>query len=198
MGKLVRSNEELNVSLDALVSEYRKNLGYKDNISSPLIAYYNIESDKKNKFKRADNIAAYLIATHLPTVIQSWFNDIISYDPDSGLYAFNVKHDIRKDFREDYDKEANLNAMLEIMLAATPMKKFDADGFVEETYDNRTLVKTSLFYALNKELEVMPEEDYIKYLKNPYYLLDYLVNKYSTSGVHSNRYENIVHSFIDR
>lgn len=198
MGRLVRSNEDLNISLDALVNEYRACLNYKDDITSPLIAYYNIEADKQQSFLMPDNIAAYLIATHLPVIIQSWLNDVIGYDPDSGLYAFNVKHDIREDYREDYDKEANLNAMLEIMLAATPLKKFDADGYEEEVYENRTLVKTSLFYSINKELEVMPESDYVEYLKNPYYLIDYLVKKYAHTGSHANRYENIIHSFLDK
>lgn len=197
-GYLVRSDSELNNSLKALIKTTKRYANYTDDIISPLVNYLTIELKKEEYFKSPNLLANYLIINHLPTIIQSWFKDIIHYNTDSGLYEFNVKHDIRNDWKDTDDKEAELNAMLEIMLKATPLCKFNADGEVEDRLNNRTLNRNTLFASISEEINAMPEDAYIGYLENPYSLIDYLVGKYSNTGAHSELYQNVLHSFLDR
>lgn len=197
-GYLVRSDAELNSSLKAVIKTTKRYSGYTDDIISPLVNYLSIEFNKDEYFKSPNLLANYLIINHLPTVIQSWFKDIIHYNTNTGLYEFNVKHKIRQDYIDTDDKEAELNAMLEIMLQATPICKFNTEGEVEHVFQNRTLNRNALFAAISEELKVMPEDVYINYLSNPYSLLDYLINKYSNTGAHAELYQNIMHSFIEK
>ena len=77
------------------------------------------------------------------------------------------------------------------------MYKFNIDGTVDDDFDSRKhLTQQSFFAAFNKMLDNMDPKDYNSYISNPYYILDYMENKYLNSGAHGTLEDNIIHSFM--
>lgn len=195
-GFLVRNNVQLNAAFSNLSDTSKEYCSTIDEYSS-IAMYLDIKANKDEYLAMPFLVAQYLLAEHLPLVVQSWFKNLVKYNTDTNKYEFNIKDKVRQDYRDDSEKEAELSSTLEIMLQATPLKKFRSDGSIEEVIYNRTLTKTNLFYAINDELNAMSDADYIQYLKDPYYLIEYLVKKYTKDGVHSTLSENVIHSFIN-
>ena len=129
-----------------------------------------------------DRFSSYLLAFHMPLLINSWYNKIITYDPDTGQYEYNIHTKIRTDWNTDAfeEQEAELNNMLEIMLNATQLRDYGTSNvtFVPNIY----LTKNSFFYAIAKFSEYIAknqvdgQDHYAIFTENPYYVFEYVKN----------------------
>ena len=204
---LVRTNGDLNRIITALQEVSKAQLDVYDNPMSTLAYYFNMTKDDKTKQSYLNStpiIVNYLFAANMPEVINSWLSYLVKYDPNTKTYSLFVDSKIRRDWYDnDDDREAEFNSLLQLMCQSTPLIKFNANGEFEQAFENRPLTKTALMASMINEVQNMDEEDYEKYIDNPYYIIDYLVNKYVTGtgpktnkGAHADLFENVIHSFI--
>ena len=197
---LIRTDDDINDMLYVLQRKASRALFIGRNKVSELAFYINMtkNSDSYNKaLSETESMTNYLVAAHLPSVVNSWLSDLLYYDPATQKYSLNIKSNIRRDWTDNIDdKEAEMNSYLETMCKSTPLYRFNSDGSVNEEVSNMKLTKNAFFAAMNYELKNMPEEDYEKYIRDPYTLIDYLVRKYQNSGANHVLEESIMHSFV--
>lgn len=170
-------------------SEDLYDLQYEGNIGSSIQHYLDIQNNINNA--NADDIANYLIANHLPMVISVWFDDVISYDPDTNTYEFLQSHDISRDWTQE--KMPELNNILKLMLEATPL----IDGNFNEI--NVRLKQKDFIDSAIKIIQSMNHEDYQKFVKDPYYIIEYLTELFGPNMVPStvdNFSSNMMRSFV--
>lgn len=103
--------------------------------------------------------------------------DMIKYDHTTGEYSFNIAHKIRTDYRSDDDKEVNINGYLDRMLEATPIYAYDPDGPIEKS--NRIITRKAFLNAIANEVSKMPDDVLENFLRDPYTLFNYLIDKYT-------------------
>lgn len=199
---LATNDENTNVILSSMSNWFAETLSLNDGNSVSKLAFYiNLNKDSKTKasyLNDYESIAHYLIAAHMPTIVNSWFKDLLVYYPETDTYGLEVNSYVRRDwYDDDSQKEAQLNSLLKLLLEATPMTRFNLDGTVDYDFvSNKYLTSNSFFYAFDKELKQMSPKEYSTFIDNPYSIIDYLRKKYSNTGGHSTLYENIIHSFF--
>ena len=199
---IATNDDKADINLKSLMKISSQQLSIKNNSKISKLAFYlyytKDDSSKRDMINNYEMFAKYLIAAHLPTVINAWMSDIITYNNKDDKYSLNIKSQIKKDWNDEIDlKEAKLNSLLKILLENTPMYKFNIDGTVDDDFDSRKhLTQQSFFAAFNKMLDNMDPKDYNSYISNPYYILDYMENKYLHSGAHGTLEDNIIHSFM--
>ena len=129
-----------------------------------------------------DRFSSYLLAFHMPLVINSWYNKLISFDPETERYEFNINTKIRTDWNTDAfeEQEAEINNVLDLMLNATQLRDYGA-GYTDAPFiPNVYLTKGSFFYAISKFSEYLsnlPEDGdkhYSLFLNDPYYVFEYI------------------------
>lgn len=199
---IATNDDKADINLKSLMKISSQQLSIKNNSKTSKLAFYlyytKDDSTKRDMINNYELFAKYLIAAHLPTVINAWMSDIITYNNKDDKYSLNIKSQIKKDWNDEIDlKEAKLNSLLKILLENTPMYKFNIDGTVDDDFDSKKhLTQQSFFAAFNKMLDNMDPKDYNSYISNPYYILDYMENKYLNSGAHGTLEDNIIHSFM--
>ena len=130
-----------------------------------------------------ERFSNYLLAFHMPLIVNSWYNKLMIYDPETNQYEFNINTKIRTDWNTDAfeEQEAEINNVLELMLNATQLRDYCA-GTNDETapfIPNIYLTKNSFFYAVSKFAEHIMEtsddiDHYDMFMKDPYYMFEYI------------------------
>lgn len=175
------TSEHLTDCLNNIV-DWLKNFNAYTNDSSAINHYFSITvSDGENVSIKDDisieEIADYLMINHLPVVVNTWMRDMLKYDHTTGEYSFNIAHKIRTDYRSDDDKEVNINGYLDRMLEATPIYAYDPDGPIEKS--NRIITRKAFLNAIANEVSKMSDDVLENFLRDPYTLFNYLIDKYT-------------------
>lgn len=196
--KLTRTDQDLNIALNTLISSQKRIDGnYKDPVTSSLVQYLRIQNDKAFA-EKTRSVGAYLVINHLPLVVNSWLSDIFGFNTDTGKYEYAIKHDLRRNWKDDDDREAKMNKLLEELLGITEMQEFDERGRpIPSTSSKINLLnRNAWFYSVSKIKQEMPAEDFEKYLQSPKHIITYLLKRFDGKGSHGSLHENVIHSFL--
>jgi hypothetical protein len=113
---------------------------------------------------------------------------------------------VRQDYNTDSfeDKPAEMPNIVELLLSTTPIYDFYSFDGNPNSFDNAlssentkiTLNRNAFFYAVRTIVENMSDEDYEKYVQNPLYIFDYVLEHKGFEGykIHGLA-ENIIASF---
>lgn len=146
----------------------------KSDVSSAVSKYLRIKS---GQLSNADLIANYLVNYHLPTIINTWYKDVITFDETTQKYKWAPKEHNRTDWYDDDDtRDMPISTILEELCTQTSVRKF---GKTIETLGNRRLTKYSFYYAVSeviKDMQLNNKEAYKKFLDNPISIIDYIIN----------------------
>lgn len=190
------TNAQLDAKLKFLRSKSMKKLG---NSAVKLHYMYSFQKESSITSANIDNIVDYLLAYHLPLVVQSIGNDLIRLNNDK--FEFDIKTDVRVDWNTDSfeEKPAKLNNAVRMMLDITPM--LDANGNPVKNYK---LTNNAFFFAFanlfaeleksfGQSLKSDSKTDYIELINNPVKLVEYLSN---WSSDDDSLEANIMRSFV--
>lgn len=195
------TSEHLTDCLNNIV-DWLKTFNTYTNDSSAINHYFSITVSDGETISIKDDvsvedIADYLIINHLPVIVNTWMKDMLRYDMQTGEYHFNIAHKIRTDYRSDDDKEVNISGYLDRILEATPIYAYDPDGPIEKS--NRVITRKAFLNAIANEVSNMPDNVLESFLRDPYTLFNYLIDKY-TANITPDQLTNInsilMYSFI--
>lgn len=152
------SNARLDDNINALKRAATRNLG-----ESSLKLHYQYTNQKEQfvKEQNAEAIANYLIAYHLPLIVQTIARNVIKYE--NNKFEFSIQTKVRTDWNSDSwdDRPAELNSAVKMMLEATPM--LDIAGNKVGTF---CLTTNSFFFAISELFEHL-EREFVSSIRNP-------------------------------
>lgn len=192
------TNVQLDAKLKFLQSRTKKRLG---NSATKLHYMYTFQKESVITSANIDQLVDYLIAYHLPLVVQSIGNGLIREN--KGKFEFDVKAQVRTDWNTDSFEEhpAELNNAVRMMLDVTPMLDYEGNPVKDYHLTNNSFffAVASLFERLEKEFnhnlheDLRSDFDLIEITRNPVKLIEFL----STWDEKDDSLEsNILRSFI--
>lgn len=189
------TNSNLNNIINSLIKSLKKRHKYTGNITSPVVHYYTLQKSlQNNKPLSVRDFSSYLIINHFQAIATNWLSDLIVFDPDTNSYSYASTHDLDEDWTTE--KEPDLNVILQLLIKNTTLYDFSTESPIPI---NVPLRQKDFIDSSIEIIRNMPEARYNEIIKNPYHIIDYLVDTYfgSKSKFHGENFAgNFMKSFI--